>query len=100
VRDPKFKNVFVSFKMFFCAGCLWQGQPAQLIIHYENGFTLMEVLNTLTRREPRTLWKLPFERLRMSADDGARLLWLDFGGEEGEMVSFYCQMFVPRRLKI
>jgi hypothetical protein len=48
----------------------------------------MEVLNTLTRREPRTLWKFPFERLRMSADDGARLLWLDFGGEEGEMVSF------------
>ncbi|PNF27845.1 hypothetical protein B7P43_G09201 [Cryptotermes secundus] len=65
--------------------CLWQGQPAQLILHYENGFTLMEVLNTLTRREPRTLWKFPFERLRMSADDGARLLWLDFGGEEGEM---------------
>jgi len=48
----------------------------------------MEVLNTLTRREPRTLWKFPFERLRMSADDGARLLWLDFGGDEGEMVSF------------
>lgn len=48
----------------------------------------MEVLNTLTRREPRTLWNFPFERLRMSADDGARLLWLDFGGEEGEMVSF------------
>lgn len=52
----------------------------------------MEVLNTLTRREPRTLWKFPFERLRMSADDGARLLWLDFGGEEGEMVSSCCQI--------
>jgi len=59
----------------------------------------MEVLNTLTRREPRTLWKFPFERLRMSADDGARLLWLDFGGEEGEMVSFYCQIYVSRRPK-
>lgn len=23
----------------------------------------------------------------MSADDGARLLWLDFGGEDGEIVS-------------
>ncbi|KDR14467.1 Beta-1-syntrophin [Zootermopsis nevadensis] len=65
--------------------CIWQGQPAQLILHYENGFTLMEFLNTLTRREPRMLWKFPFERLRVSADDGARLLWLDFGSEEGEM---------------
>jgi hypothetical protein len=76
------------FQVAVCSGCLWQGQPAQLILHYENGFMLMEVLNTLTRREPRTLWKFPFERLRMSADDGTRLLWLDFGGEEGEMVSF------------
>ena len=57
----------------------------------------MELLNTLTRREPRTLWKFPFERLRMSADDGARLLWLDFGGEEGEMVSSFCEIWVPRR---
>lgn len=27
----------------------------------------------------------------MSADDGARLLWLDFGGEDGEIVSGICQ---------
>nr|CAD7449361.1 unnamed protein product [Timema bartmani] len=64
--------------------CMYQGQPAQLVLHYENGFTLQEG-NIAPGREPRTLWKFPFERLRMSADDGARLLWLDFGGEEGEM---------------
>ncbi|XP_063232854.1 beta-1-syntrophin isoform X2 [Bacillus rossius redtenbacheri] len=64
--------------------CLWQGKPAQLVLHYENGFTLYEAA-TQTNREPKVLWKFSFERLRMSADDGARLLWLDFGGEEGEM---------------
>lgn len=58
---------------------MWQGQHAQLILHYEDGFTLLE-------DSGRTLWKFPFERLRMSADDGARLLWLDFGGDEGEVV--------------
>ena len=31
--------------------------------------------------------KAAFERLRSSGDDGIRLLWLDIGGEEGEMVS-------------
>nr|CAD7265305.1 unnamed protein product [Timema shepardi] len=52
--------------------CVYQGQPAQLVLHYENGFTLQEG-NIAPGREPRTLWKFPFERLRMSADDGARL---------------------------
>lgn len=29
----------------------------------------------------------------MSADDGARLLWLDFGGEDGEIVSYIHEYF-------
>lgn len=32
--------------------------------------------------------KAPFERLRSSGDDGIRTLWVDLGGEEGEMVRF------------
>ena len=28
-----------------------------------------------------------FEKLRMSSDDGIRMLCLDFGGKEGEIVS-------------
>lgn len=36
---------------------------------------------------PTPLWRRSFDKLRMSADDGARLLWLDFGGEDGEIVS-------------
>lgn len=36
---------------------------------------------------PTPLWRRSFDKLKMSADDGARLLWLDFGGEDGEIVS-------------
>ncbi|EGW10080.1 Beta-2-syntrophin [Cricetulus griseus] len=32
------------------------------------------------------LYRYPFERLKMSADDGIRNLYLDFGGPEGELV--------------
>ena len=56
----------------------------RLTLHYEKGFTVM--------REPSdpgggaVLYRYPFEKLRMSADDGVRNLYLDFGGPEGEMV--------------
>lgn len=63
--------------------CIWQGQPCQLVLHYEDGFSLLEAPGT--NREPKTLWSFPFERLRTSADDGTRILWLDFGGDEGEI---------------
>ena len=36
---------------------------------------------------PAPFWKASFGNLRHSADDGARILWLDIGTEEGEMVS-------------
>ena len=29
----------------------------------------------------RLLWSQPFQKLRMSSDDGARLLWLKFDGD-------------------
>nr|XP_023021047.1 beta-2-syntrophin-like [Leptinotarsa decemlineata] len=61
--------------------CLWKGRPAQLVIHYENGFTLLEA-----GTGSRTLWRYAFDRLRNSSDDGKKYLWLDFGsGEETEV---------------
>lgn len=66
------------------AGCVWKGRPAQLVIHYENGFTLLEA-----GTGSRTLWRYSFDRLRNSSDDGKRILWLDFGGEENEVVSLF-----------
>ncbi|XP_050312215.1 beta-1-syntrophin isoform X2 [Anthonomus grandis grandis] len=69
----------VTQKELVCR-CLWKGRPAQLIIHYENGFTLLEAGSG-----SKTLWRFSFDRLRNSSDDGKRFLWLDFGAEEGEM---------------
>ncbi|VVC36320.1 Pleckstrin homology domain,PDZ domain,PH domain-like [Cinara cedri] len=59
--------------------CLWHGKPAQLSIHYENGFTLLESTTGSVGREPKKLWSYPFEKLKLSSDDNNRLLWLDFG---------------------
>ena len=39
-----------------------------------------------TSGKSQILWSFPFDRLKVSADDGQRLLWLDFGGDEGEQV--------------
>ncbi|NXJ63574.1 SNTB2 protein, partial [Rostratula benghalensis] len=61
-------------------GCTLGGQEVQLSIHYESGFTIC-------REEPggSVLFRYPYERLKMSADDGIRTLYLDFGGPEGEL---------------
>lgn len=41
------------------------------------------------------LYRYPFERLKMSADDGIRNLYLDFGGPEGELVRVFLKnMFI------
>lgn len=54
-----------------------------MVIHYDNGFTLLEA-----GTGSRTLWRYPFDRLRSSSDDGKKILWLDFGGEENEVVRY------------
>ncbi|RZC37456.1 hypothetical protein BDFB_002562, partial [Asbolus verrucosus] len=53
--------------------CVWQGKNAQLVIHYEDGFTLLEGTT-----ESRLLWRYSFDKLRNSSDDGKRYLWLNF----------------------
>ncbi|KAF7388754.1 hypothetical protein HZH68_012696 [Vespula germanica] len=72
-------------------GCTWQGKACQLVVNHEEGFSLYAtgtrgvVGNGVSPGSPPTpLWKRSFDKLKMSADDGARLLWLDFGGEDGE----------------
>lgn len=52
-------------------------------VHYENGFTIARENGGASS----ILYRYPFERLKMSADDGIRNLYLDFGGPEGELVS-------------
>ncbi|XP_076109895.1 beta-1-syntrophin-like [Mytilus galloprovincialis] len=53
--------------------CTWQNQEARLNLHYENGFTLYHA------NDDKMFWSFPYEKLRMSGDDGNRLMWLDFG---------------------
>uniref|UniRef100_A0A667XUI0 Beta-2-syntrophin n=1 Tax=Myripristis murdjan TaxID=586833 RepID=A0A667XUI0_9TELE len=65
-------------------GCTLNRQDVRLTLHYEKGFTV-----TREPAEPvggAVLYRYPFEKLKMSADDGIRNLYLDFGGPEGEMV--------------
>uniref|UniRef100_A0A1B6JYL0 PDZ domain-containing protein n=2 Tax=Proconiini TaxID=565685 RepID=A0A1B6JYL0_9HEMI len=69
----------VALQRELACRCVWQGQLAQLVLHFEEGFSLLEAPGP---RDPKVLWSFPFERLRSSADDGARLLWLDFGTDE------------------
>ncbi|OCT84478.1 beta-2-syntrophin [Xenopus laevis] len=60
--------------------CALREQEVSLIIHYDTGFTVC-------RGGPSgpVLHRYPYEKLRMSGDDGIRHLYLDFGGPEGEL---------------
>lgn len=46
-----------------------------------------------TTSKPQVLLSYPFEKLKMSSDDGVRMLFLDFGGKEGEIVSGFFFFF-------
>ncbi|XP_049579009.1 beta-2-syntrophin isoform X2 [Syngnathus scovelli] len=65
-------------------GCTFNRQDVRLTLHYEKGFTVMS-----EPAEPASgalLFRYPYEKLKMSGDDGIHNLYLDFGGPEGEMV--------------
>lgn len=70
--------MWLIFIHFPGKACVWQGQPCQLLLHYESGFTLLDA-------SEQQLWSYPFERLRSSSDDTTRLLWLDFGSEDEQV---------------
>lgn len=74
---------------------MYKGQDCRLVIHYELGFSV------LPEGEPshgRPLFSYPFEKLRMSSDDGVRMLYLDFRGTEGEIVSKINLIYFTRLL--
>ncbi|KAG8446291.1 hypothetical protein GDO86_013936 [Hymenochirus boettgeri] len=63
-------------------GCTWAGKECLLSIHIDQGFTLFTEepgLNKVIH------FHQPFEKLRMSSDDGARVLYLEFGNPETEL---------------
>jgi hypothetical protein len=79
-----------------CVDVQWQGQSCCLVLHYENGFTLVDLSRGggALSTKPAIIWSHPFEKLRMSADDGSRLVWLDFG-EDGEQVCSKTVQLIP-----
>ncbi|NXP46162.1 SNTA1 protein, partial [Heliornis fulica] len=62
--------------------CTWKGQDCTLSIHIDKGFTIASTEPGLGRT---ILLQQPFEKLQMSSDDGTKMLYLDFGGPEGEI---------------
>ncbi|XP_061878341.1 beta-2-syntrophin [Entelurus aequoreus] len=65
-------------------GCTLNRQDVRLTLHYEKGFTVTRESSDAAGGA--ALFRYPYEKLKMSADDGIRNLYLDFGGPEGEMV--------------
>ncbi|XP_069953145.1 beta-1-syntrophin isoform X1 [Cherax quadricarinatus] len=60
--------------------CEWRGVEAKLVLHHEEGFTLLST-HDVSGGRGRVLWTQPFHKLLMSSDDGARLIWLRFDGD-------------------
>ncbi|XP_034083704.1 beta-1-syntrophin isoform X2 [Gymnodraco acuticeps] len=80
--------------------CLYQSQECRLVIHYEQGFSVLadpslgeggdgEERGAHTPTRPRVVLSYPYEKLKMSSDDGVRLLFLDFGGKEGAILDLH-----------
>ncbi|XP_058462495.1 beta-1-syntrophin isoform X2 [Malaya genurostris] len=64
----------------FSFRCMYQGRPCQLIVHVDRGFTLLDSALGSTGSKP--IWSFAFDKLKGSADDGNKLLFLDFSGCE------------------
>ncbi|NXG80049.1 SNTA1 protein, partial [Baryphthengus martii] len=62
--------------------CTWKGRDCTLSIHIDKGFTISTTEPGLSKT---ILFQQPFEKLQMSSDDGTKMLYLDFGGPEGEI---------------
>lgn len=65
--------------------CSWNGKECSLGVHIDEGFTLFTEEMGVRKS---ILLQQPFERLKMSSDDGVRMMFLDFGGPEAEIVRF------------
>ncbi|XP_055692615.1 beta-1-syntrophin isoform X2 [Lutzomyia longipalpis] len=72
----------VNYQREFSFRCLYQGRPCQLIVHLDRGFSLLE---GGIGPSSKAIWCHPFDRLKASADDGIRCLFLDFGADDGEI---------------
>uniref|UniRef100_A0A8C3UIJ3 Syntrophin beta 1 n=1 Tax=Catharus ustulatus TaxID=91951 RepID=A0A8C3UIJ3_CATUS len=63
--------------------CTYKSQECRLTIHYEHGFSL--TTEPQDGAFSKTIAQYPYEKLKMSSDDGIRMLYLDFGEKDGEI---------------
>ncbi|XP_043922846.1 beta-1-syntrophin [Protopterus annectens] len=63
--------------------CTYKKQKCLLAVHYEQGFSIFAETEDGVRSKP--LLQQPYEKLKMSSDDGVRMLFLDFGEDEGDI---------------
>ncbi|KAG8441660.1 hypothetical protein GDO86_010734 [Hymenochirus boettgeri] len=63
--------------------CTYKSRNCRLVINYEHGFSLTP--EALDGSHSKPLLQFPYEKLKMSSDDGVKLLYLDFGGKDGEI---------------
>lgn len=98
----------VNLQREFSFRCLYQGRQCQLVVHINRGFFLYDcggfasstptptAMAAATVSSTKTqLWQFAFDKLKGSADDGARILYLDFG-DDGEIVSGHTmQLLLP-----
>jgi len=56
--------------------CVYRGQESVLAVHVDRGFSLLDASTGEER------WSHPYQNLASSNDDGARLLWLQFRGQQ------------------
>ena len=69
------------YDLFFRSDCEWRGVEAKLVLHHEDGFTLLATHEGAGSGRGRVLWSQAFHKLVMSSDDGTRLIWLRFDGD-------------------
>lgn len=84
------RNYFILIcnnNLFLSTAVTWRDQDARLTVHFENGFTLTDARGNEGNGRAQVLWYFPFEKLKRSADDGQRRLWLEFGADESDQVS-------------
>ncbi|XP_067613658.1 beta-1-syntrophin isoform X2 [Eurosta solidaginis] len=88
----------VNYQREFSFRCLYQGRQCQLVVHLNRGFCLYDCSGyaaaaaavvaagvVVPPSQTKTqLWQFPFDKLKGSADDGMRMLYLDFG-DDGEI---------------
>ncbi|XP_018785455.1 PREDICTED: beta-1-syntrophin [Bactrocera latifrons] len=84
----------VNYQREFSFRCLYQGRQCQLVVHLNRGFCLYDCSGfsaaaaagvVVPPNQAKTqLWQFPFDKLKGSADDGIRMLYLDFG-DDGEI---------------